>query len=106
MDFLKYIKDGEKSIKTERNHRSSRLTESAFDADYDVYHAEEDEEETAIANAVTDNDFFAILDPATGYRYDIPMLDRGDPEYFFKYIHNMKILKNSPGTFKSIMEWN
>lgn len=49
---------------------------------------------------------FNILNPKTGRRYDIPMVDRNKPGYFFEYVDCMKILERDPDTFKRMMEWN
>lgn len=49
---------------------------------------------------------FAIVNPKTGMRYDIPMVDRNKPGYFFEYVDCMKILERDPKTFKRMMEWN
>lgn len=51
------------------------------------------------------NEYFNILDPDTGDRFDIPLLSPSDPGYFFKYVYYMKLKENSPETFKKILTW-
>lgn len=55
-------------------------------------------------NAV-DAEYWNTMNPATGLRYAIPLLDRKDPQYFFKYVNYMKIREASPDTFAKIMSW-
>lgn len=54
----------------------------------------------------TDEELFAIVNPETGMRFDIPMLSTIAPDYFWSYIYYMKIYLSSPEQFKKIMEWN
>jgi len=54
----------------------------------------------------SDAEYFDVLDPKTGLRFDIPMLSRVDPGYFFKYIYFMKIRERSPDTFERILRWD
>jgi hypothetical protein len=48
---------------------------------------------------------YAIKDPKTGMRYDIPLLNDFSPDYFFKYCNYMKTLENDPKTFAKILGW-
>ena len=98
MSFLKHIEKGMKIPQREIN-------ESGFDFQTQEEPDFEDGEDSGIEHASTNNEYFNILDPDTGRRYMIPMLDVAAPGYFFKYINFMKILQSSPRTFKSIMEW-
>lgn len=49
---------------------------------------------------------FQILNPKTGLRYEIPLLDRNSPDYIVKYAKYMKILERDPKTFDKIIWWN
>ena len=53
-----------------------------------------------------DSYYFNMKDPKSGSRYDIPMLSRIDPEYYFKYIYFMKLKERSPDTFEKILRWD
>jgi hypothetical protein len=48
---------------------------------------------------------FNIVDPETGLRYDIPMLKTTAPDYFWQYIHFMKIKEKDPDLFQKILDW-
>jgi hypothetical protein len=48
---------------------------------------------------------YAIKDPKTGQRYDIPLLNDFSPDYFFKYCNYMRTLENDPKTFDKIIGW-
>ena len=50
-------------------------------------------------------EYFDIIDPSTGVRYDIPMLASTDPDYFHSYIYYMKMRERSPETFERILNW-
>ena len=65
---------------------------------------QEDEE---LWSYVTKDDsyYYNLLDPANGYRYDIPMLTSDDPVYFFKYIRYMKQKEQSFDTFEKMLRW-
>ena len=52
-----------------------------------------------------DNYYFDILDPKTGLRYNIPLLEKTG-SYYQDYVHYMKIKETSPSTFDKIMSWN
>lgn len=54
---------------------------------------------------LTDKDYFNMLNPETGLRYDIPMTSPVDPTYYFKYIYYMKLKERSPDTFQKILNW-
>lgn len=54
---------------------------------------------------LTDEDYFNMLNPETGLRYDIPMISPVDPTYYFKYIYYMKLKERSPDTFQKILNW-
>lgn len=53
-----------------------------------------------------DSYYFHMLDPRSGYRYDIPMLMRSEPAYFYKYVDYMKLKERSPDTFEKILRWD
>jgi hypothetical protein len=53
-----------------------------------------------------DAELFYEKNPATGGRYDIPMLLPSDPDYVEKYIRLMKIKKENPGLFNKILNWD
>ena len=52
-----------------------------------------------------DSHYYNMVNPGTGKRYDIPMLSRIDPEYFFKYIYYMKLKESSPDVFEKLLWW-
>lgn len=54
----------------------------------------------------TDEDFYATINPDTGYRFDIPMLDKLDPQYYFKYVDHMKRKDIAPETFEKLLNWD
>ena len=49
---------------------------------------------------------FKIVDPRTGMRYSIPLLDYNSPSYFREYSEYMKILERDPATFERILRWD
>lgn len=53
-----------------------------------------------------DSYYFHMLDPRSGYRYDIPMLMSSEPTYFYKYVDYMKLKERSPDTFEKILRWD
>ena len=53
-----------------------------------------------------DNYYYNMIDPRSGYRYDIPMLMRDDPEYYGKYIDFMQLKERSPDTFEKVLRWD
>ena len=54
----------------------------------------------------SDMEYFNVLNPGNGCRYDIPMLSDEDPEYFSQYVNFMKIKESQPQTFERIMNWD
>jgi len=52
------------------------------------------------------NYYYNMLDPRTGQRYEIPMLTRMDPAYYYKYINFMKMKERSEETFSKILNWD
>ena len=54
----------------------------------------------------TDSEYWMMMDPNTGERYDIPMVNPGKPGYSFRYIDMMKERVISPDTFQKIMNWD
>lgn len=83
MDFRKYVNKDKPNKKVEE----TKIVES---------------EDVAISN----NEYYEMLNPDTGLRYDIPMLSRLAPDYYYKYIHYMKLRERSPETFKKIISWD
>lgn len=81
-------------------------------ADMESFIKEEDEQTNNTVTGLDKNTklndafYYDIVNPDTGYRYDIPLLSTLDPEYFFKYVHYMKIRESSPDTFKKILNWD
>ena len=65
----------------------------------------ETEEETTAKN-LSDAEYFDTIDPLTGFRFAIPLLNPSSPSYYWDYIYYMKIRATAPETFKKIMEWN
>lgn len=53
-----------------------------------------------------DSYYYNMIDPKSGYRYDIPMLSTLDPVYYFKYVRYMKIKEQSSDTFEKILHWD
>lgn len=53
-----------------------------------------------------DSYYYNMIDPKSGYRYDIPMLSTLDPVYYFKYVRYMKIKEQSSDTFENILHWD
>lgn len=53
-----------------------------------------------------DSYYYNMIDPQSGYRYDIPMLTTLDPVYYFKYVRYMKIKEQSSDTFEKILRWD
>ena len=74
------------------NTAAARSTRSGFVGPADV-------------SNLTDEDYFNMLNPETGLRYDIPMISPVDPTYYFKYIYYMKLKERSPDTFQKILNW-
>jgi len=50
--------------------------------------------------------YFNMVDPKSGLRYNIPMLLRSDPEYYYKYIDFMKMKERSSETFEKMLRWD
>lgn len=68
----------------------------------------EENEETKVYVKKTksiDEQYFNIVNPETGLRFDIPMVSPVDPNYFFQYIYYMKLRERSPETFQNILNW-
>lgn len=85
MEFIKKIRENNKLFPNKINEDS-----------YDIQ-----QKNTKMSNA----EYFDIIDPNTGVRYDIPMLASTDPDYFHSYIYYMKIRERSPETFERILNW-
>jgi len=62
--------------------------------------------EDVTTDSSVDTDYYNMLDPDTGYRFAIPMLDESAPGYYFRYIYHMKLKERSPETFNAIMNWS
>ena len=50
--------------------------------------------------------YFNMKNPATGRRYDIPMLNTMDPAYVFKYVEMMKTKEEQPDLFERMLRWD
>lgn len=61
-----------------------------------------------LASRVVKSDayYFNIINPVSGFRYDIPMLSSTDPKYYYSYIYFMKLKERSPDTFDKILRWD
>ena len=53
----------------------------------------------------SDEYYFNQVDPVTGIKFDIPLLDRQDPDYRAKYIEYMKMREKQPEKFKKVISW-
>lgn len=53
-----------------------------------------------------DSYYYNMIDPKSGYRYDIPMLSTFDPVYYFKYVRYMKMKEQSLDTFEKVLRWD
>ena len=53
-----------------------------------------------------DQYYWNMKDPRSGRRYDIPMLNSLDGDYYFKYIEFMKVKERSPDTFDKVLNWD
>lgn len=51
-------------------------------------------------------DLWNTVNPETGMRFDIPMLNFLDPMYKIKYINYMKLKEEKPEEFERLMQWN
>ena len=70
--------------------------------------ANELQDDIELLSYVSKNDsyYYHMLNPSTGTRYDIPMLRKVDPAYFYKYVDYMKMKEQSPNTFEKILRWD
>lgn len=50
--------------------------------------------------------YYNIVNPQNGMRYDIPMLNTRDSDYYFKYINFMKMKERSEETFNKVLNWD
>jgi hypothetical protein len=50
--------------------------------------------------------YYANVNPKNGLRYDIPLLIPTDPDYYSKYVYNMKLKERSPNAFDKILRWD
>ena len=50
--------------------------------------------------------YYNMKNPATGLRYDIPMLNTLDPDYLFKYVDMMKTKEEQPDLFGRMLRWD
>ncbi|MDQ7058625.1 MAG: hypothetical protein Q9N62_09345 [Ghiorsea sp.] len=53
-----------------------------------------------------DQYYYNMVNPQNGMRYDIPMLNILDPEYYYKYINFMKMRERSEETFNKMLNWD
>ncbi len=64
-------------------------------------------DEKLLSYVTKDNSYyFDLVDPRNGYSYDIPMLKRTDPAYFYRYVDYMKMKEQSPDTFEKMLRWD
>lgn len=97
-DFYKRV------TKTSNATQSTQVNEaSTTTAETVIVEAENIEKQTSLKK--DDNYYFDILDPKTGMRYNIPLLEKTG-SYYQDYVHYMKIKETSPSTFDKIMSWN
>lgn len=90
-DILRFTGSVNESY-TDVNTKAARSTQSGYAG-------------PAGASNLTDEEYFNMLNPETGLRYDIPMVSPVDPTYYFKYIYYMKLKERSPDTFQKILNW-
>ena len=88
---------------TKKSDDILRFTGNVNESDPDVNTASQSTQ-SGVSN-LTDEDYFNMLNPETGLRYDIPMVSPVDPTYYFKYIYYMKLKERSPDTFQKILNW-
>lgn len=50
--------------------------------------------------------YFNIMNPDTGFRFDIPLLKLIDNDYKTRYAYYMKLREEKPEEFKEVMAWN
>ena len=60
---------------------------------------------TFVDDVERDQYYYNIMNPETGERFDILLLIKTNPTYYYKYINYMKIRERSPETFATIMNW-
>lgn len=91
---------------TKKSDDILRFTGNVNESDPEVNtKAQSTQSGNAGASNLTDEDYFNMLNPETGLRYDIPMVSPVDPTYYFKYIYYMKLKERSPDTFQKILNW-
>lgn len=87
------------------NEEKSAFTVTYTDPDTGV-ESEVTISELKVSDHVKDGLYFSIIDPKSGYKYDIPMLSTLDPSYYFKYVYFMKLKESSPSAFEKILRWD
>jgi len=64
------------------------------------------QDESATIEHHDDLYYYNMMDPRSGFRYDIPLLLATEPDYFSKYVYFMRIKETSPDTFEKILRWD
>lgn len=54
----------------------------------------------------TNDELYNEKNPATGLRYDIPMLSTTDPDYAMAYARMMRLKRTNSTLFDKIMNWD
>lgn len=72
----------------------------------DNYQAKNSEPEKNTEPEKTDAEYFEMINPETGMRYEIPFLSYSDNDYFYKYVEYMKLKEKNPEQFEKILNWN
>jgi len=72
----------------------------------DLSFLDKPESERTGKDFIKSNNWYFNMKDRDGVRYDIPMLDTTDPEYYWKYISYMKTKVHTPMTFQKIINWD
>lgn len=102
MDFKNFIKKSEAFVK-QLNENSGLGGDTPDNSIDNVVNSVQ--KKNSVGSLSEQSRLFAINDPETGEKYDIPLLSRLDPDYYFKYVYYMRLKENSPGVFEQIMGW-
>ena len=105
----------------EKDGMQLRILDSDFQNDVDVvlaaiknnanafqFASDRLKEDKTLNAMIVKNDsyYFDIVNPQSGLKYAIPMLNSGAPGYFYKYINYMKLRERSPETFQKVLNWD
>jgi len=62
--------------------------------------------ETKSPEVKDDSYYWDMINPDTGVRWNIPMLDTLSPTYFHDYVNYMKLKERTPETFEKVLSWD